>query len=266
MFAPPPLAVSAGFGFCSFFVCFCLFLSLFLCILVLSFGGWGCVSWLGVPFPFRSAACFFFSVVSSPASLVSSFPVVGFSGSRRSGSRPALAAAGFLRSLRGSSFSGRLAVGCAAGVDGAVRSAGFPAARLSVFRVSSFGGGVSSPAWAFAARSAALVRSVVSALGVLVAFPLGACPAGVAPSSSFRGCGSGSWGSVALALGLGCPVLVFVPGVSPSFPAPAVVAARFSCVVPSVRVGGVVGSWWWAAPAVSGASCCGGSGVQGELF
>lgn len=42
-------------------------------------------------------------------------------------------------------------------------------------------------------------------------FPLGACPSGVAVSSSFRGCGSGSWGSVALALGLGCSVLVVCP-------------------------------------------------------
>jgi len=51
----------------------------------------------------------------------------------------------------------------------------------------------------------------VSGGGLLVAFPLGACPSGVAVSSSFRGCGSGTWGSVALALGLGGSVLVVSP-------------------------------------------------------
>lgn len=252
------------FGFRGFFFLFFSIFFFFYCFFFLIFVvGVGGFFW-AVSFSFLLCPVSFF-VAASPASLVSSFPVVGFSGSRKSGARPALAAAGFLRSLRGSSFSGKVAVGCAAGVDSVVRGAGFPAARLSVFRVASFAGSRPVGAWAFAARSAALVRSVAAARGVLVAFPLGACPTGVAPSSSFRGCGSGSWGSVALALGLGCPVLVFVPGVSPSFPAPSVVASRFSCVGSSVRVGGVVGSWWWASAPVSGAYCCS-VGVQGSLF
>lgn len=70
----------------------------------------------------------------------------------------------------------------------------------------------------FALRSSALVGWVASGGGLLVAFPHGACPVGVAVSSSFRGCGSGTWGSVALALGLGVPVLVVAPcGVSSSW-------------------------------------------------
>lgn len=101
-----------------------------------------------------------------------------------------------------------MAVGCASGVDSLVRAA-FPLA--SVFSFSSFlvGGRVCSAS--FALRSSALVQSCASSGGLLVAFPLGACPAGVAVSSSFRGSGSGSWGSVALAVGLGCSVLVVAP-------------------------------------------------------
>jgi len=94
-------------------------------------------------------------------------------------------------------FRGSVGVGCASGVDSLVRSA-FPSA--SVFSVSSFlvGGRVCRSS--FALRSSALVSWCASSGGLLVAFPLGACPVGVSVSSSFRGCGSGSWGSVALAL------------------------------------------------------------------
>ena len=70
--------------------------------------------------------------------------------------------------------------------------------------------------------------------GLLVAFPVAAAPARLAPSVSFCGFGSGSWGSVALALGLGCSVLVVLPAsvcpVGAAFPAPAAVAARFAFV------------------------------------
>lgn len=140
------------------------------------------------------------------ASFVGSFPLVAFSGSRVVGSSASVSAGAFLPVL--GSFSGVVGVGCASGVDSLVRSA-FPSAR--VFRVSSFlvGGRVSRAS--FALRSSALVSWCVSGGGLLVAFPLGACPRGVRVSSSFRGCGSGSWGSVALALGLGGSVLVVSP-------------------------------------------------------
>ena len=107
---------------------------------------------------------------------------------------------------------GPAAVGCAAGADSFVRAA-LPGAV--VFRVASFGSG----RWAFAARSAALVRAVAASPSPLfVAFVSAPCPAGVVPSRSFRGLGSGSWGAVALAVGLGVPVRVFWCG---SVPAPA---------------------------------------------
>jgi hypothetical protein len=146
----------------------------------------------------------------SLASFVCSFPCVAFSGSRVGSSSASVSCRSFLPVLGG--FRGSVGVGCASGVDSLVRSA-FPLA--SVFSVSSFlvGGRVCRSS--FALRSSALVSWCASSGGLLVAFPLGACPVGVSVSSSFRGCGSGSWGSVALALGLGVPVLVVAPaGVS----------------------------------------------------
>lgn len=170
---------------------------------------------------------------------VRSFPCVAFSGSRLPGSPAAASCRAFLPSV--ASFSGAVGVGCASGVDSLVRSA-FPSA--SVFRVSSFlvGGRLSRAS--FALRSSALVSWCASRGGLLVAFPLGACPVGVAVSSSFRGCGSGSWGSVALALGLGCSVLVVSPA--------SVGSAWFGALASSFRL---VGS----APASGRASSGGGS-------
>jgi hypothetical protein len=94
-----------------------------------------------------------------------------------------------------------------------------------------------------------------------VAFPRGACPAAVTPSRSFRGCGSGSWGSVALTVGLDCPALVIVEGSSGEFPAPAALASCFSCVG-----SGVGFSVWWSAPALSPVAGSGVVGSQGSLF
>lgn len=196
------------------------------------------------------------STLASFSSLVSSFPVVGFSGSRRSGSRPAAFAAEFASGLAGcSSFSGSVSVGCATGVDAEVRGA-FPSASVfsvAASEVSRLGGA------AFAARSAALVQSVARSCGVLVAFPLGAAAPAVEPSRSFRGCGSGSWGSVALACGLGCPVLVVLP-FGLEFPAGPALASRFS------SIGGGSGyTLWWAAPVAPSISPTV-LGVQGSLF
>jgi len=95
----------------------------------------------------------------------------------------------------------------------------------------------------FARRSSAMVFWCDSRSGLLVAFPLGACPSGVAISSSFSGCGSGSWGSVALALGLGCSVLVVTPS-SVSSAWFGALASRFLCVG-SAPCGGLL---WVASP------------------
>ena len=140
-------------------------------------------------------------VPTSLALALSSAPVVGFSGSRSS--VPAVA-----RSVASLVSCHRVAVGCAAGVDSFFRD-WFPTAQ--VFSVSSFGSGRG----AFAARSVAFVRSLATASGVLVSLPSSACPVGLLPSASssrcFCGLGSGSWASLAFAVGSGLPCFVFAP-------------------------------------------------------
>ncbi len=154
---------------------------------------------------------------SLPLKTLARFGVVGFSGSRVVGSSAAFSCSAFVSAV--SSFSGSVVVGCARGVDSSVRC-GFPSAH--VFKV--------QPPFsrsAFAARSANLVRHVVSNSGLLVAFPLGAAPSQLRVSSFFRGFGSGTWGSVALTLGLGGSVLVVLPSSFSKFPAPSSVASHF---------------------------------------
>ncbi len=179
--------------------------------------------------------------MSSPVSLVSSFPVVGLSGSRAPLASLSAVASSFVSGLVASSWSGVLAVGCAGGIDAIGRGALLPASRLRVFSVSG------SEPWRFAARSASLVSGLAAGGGCLVSFPGGPCPGGLAPCSVWRPAGgSGSWGSVCLALGLGVPVLLFSPG--PVVLAPPSVAGRF------VAVSGAPGWWWSGASAVVQAS------------
>ena len=139
-------------------------------------------------------------VPTSLALALSSAPVVGFSGSRSS--VPAVA-----RSVA-SLVSCPVAVGCARGVDSFFRGY-FPA--CSVFSATQFGSGRG----AFAARSVAFVRSLATASGVLVSLPSSACPVGLLPSASssraFCGLGSGSWASLAFAVGSGVSCFVFAP-------------------------------------------------------
>lgn len=166
------------------------------------------------------------------ASIFGQFQSFGFSGSRSCPVAVAAAQSVFELLPVGSSVS----VGCAAGVDASVRAA-FPAA--SVFSVAEFGGSILGRA-AFAARSAAMVQAVGSAGGLLLVFPSSECPAGVAASRQFRGLGSGSWGSAALAVGLGFPVLVCIPA---------------GCSAPGwLRAAGVQlagSSFWFVRPALS---------------
>jgi len=174
--------------------------------------------------------------------------MIGFVGSRRvdtpASSLVRRVVLAFLRS------GAEIAVGCSEGVDAVViRSAveaGF-ASRLSVFavgdwagegfwRLSAFpavcvardagarvfwraGGVFGSLRVRLARRTEALVRAVAGSSGRrgLVAFVASPCPLDVAPSSRFAGFGSGSWGAVALAVGLGLPVVVFpVCGAGPA--------------------------------------------------
>lgn len=138
-------------------------------------------------------------------SALASAPAVGFSGSRSF----APAAVGLAVSVLPVGVP--VLVGCAGGVDAHVRSL-CPSA--SVFRVPGAGRG------AFAARSVAFVRAVAGAGGVLLSFPSGPCPVGLLPSSvssrAFCGSGSGSWASLALAVGLGVPCFVYAPAGVPA--------------------------------------------------
>lgn len=136
-------------------------------------------------------------------SVVGQFSHFGFSGSR---SVVSPGCSVLSEMLRGRFFSGE--VGCAKGVD-SFFSAAFPS--LVVTSASSFGGGRSS----FARRSIWVVESVTRKDGLWCSFPASACPSGLVPSGQssrcFCGSGSGSWASLAYAVGLGCPALLFLP-------------------------------------------------------
>lgn len=99
-------------------------------------------------------------------------------------------------------------VGCASGADAFVRLASSGAVVLSVAS-GRFGVGRSR----FVRRSLACVRFVVGGGpgSGLVGFVVGPCPPGVVPASRWRSGlpPSGSWSSLALAVGLGLPVVVF---------------------------------------------------------
>ena len=144
---------------------------------------------------------------SSVVSALSSASAVGFSGSR------SVVPSCFPAVVAAVPTGASVFVGCARGVDSAARVA-FPGAR--VFAASSFGVGRGS----FAARSVAFVRALLSAGGLLLSFPSSACPVGLVPSASssrcFCGAGSGSWASLAFAVGLGVPCLVFSPAGVPA--------------------------------------------------
>lgn len=139
----------------------------------------------------------------SISAFIGTYPLVGFSGSRAPSPQLSTACSQVLSTMP----SIPVAVGCASGIDQLVRQA-FPQARLFT--------AASQHPGALAARSAQLVRFVAASGGCLLVFPSGPCPSAVRVSSSFQGHGSGSWGSCALALGLGLPLLVcaLVPKVS----------------------------------------------------
>lgn len=141
--------------------------------------------------------------------LISSAQCVGFSGSRNPGGT--IPPEVLLGAIAAVSPSASVFVGCAKGVDAVVRRTF--GSRCQVFSVAS--GKWGSGRGAFAARSTACVKAVAAAGGMWVSFPSSACPAGLLPSASsckcFSGSGSGSWASLAYALGSGVPCLVFLP-------------------------------------------------------
>jgi hypothetical protein len=133
-----------------------------------------------------------------------SFMRFGFSGSRSLSKNFTPLVASVLASLP---EDAEVLVGNAKGLDELVRSL-CPAAKVFYPAFPGRGG--------LAARSAALVK----ACDVLFVFVSSPCPEGVQPSRSFSGKGSGSWGSAALAAGLGKKLKVFWCADSkPVFPA-----------------------------------------------
>lgn len=99
-----------------------------------------------------------------------------------------------------------VAVGDSSGVDYEIKQA-FPGSRF-------FQRTANTPA-AYAARSIRLARFVAAQNYQLIAFPGAACPPRVwptvHPSHAFNGSGSGTWATVALAVGLGAHVWVCLP-------------------------------------------------------
>lgn len=95
-------------------------------------------------------------------------------------------------------------VGDCSGVDRCVRTA---FRQANVFWAAYYGG-------ILPRRSAAVVEACVEANGLFCAFPSGKCPQSVTPSPSVRACfkggGSGTWASLALAIGQRCACLVCV--------------------------------------------------------
>jgi hypothetical protein len=114
------------------------------------------------------------------------------------------------------------------------------------------GGGPAVPlVGRLASRSSALI-SAVAASGAgrgFVGFVSSPCPAGLGPSPSpsecFSGYGSGSWGSLALASGLGLPVVVFP-------------VEKLASASPAIALPASWGSWAPLASSGSGSAWSGG--------
>jgi hypothetical protein len=126
---------------------------------------------------------------------LSGFPVVGFSGSR---SFVPVVLNEVMASLPKKTL---VAVGCAKGVDQAVRSFFVDA---KVFYVEG------NQRKDFAIRSTKFINYLKNKNGVLVSFPKGKCPEGLKPSKTWKSSQkSGSWGSLALSVGLNIKTYVY---------------------------------------------------------
>ncbi|NET90957.1 MAG: hypothetical protein F6K45_23165 [Kamptonema sp. SIO1D9] len=132
----------------------------------------------------------------------SSYKKVGFSGARTL-SKVSISALEF--AYNSIPFDASICIGCADGVDKWFRSR-FPDSEI--FRVGFAGRG------GFAERSIRCVDAVRSGGGAWISFPDKACPVGLLPSGSssrcFSGFGSGTWASLAYAVGSGVDSFVFL--------------------------------------------------------
>lgn len=147
--------------------------------------------------------------MASIIAFANSFTHLAVSGSRVSGSKAVASAAAILHYI--SSYSGQVAVGCASGVDAAVRYM-FP--HATVFSVQSYKVNGSITRASFAWRSTHMVQWLAANHGLLIAFPSSLAPGKIQVGTTFSGHGSGTWGTIALAIGLGCSVMVVLPASS----------------------------------------------------
>jgi hypothetical protein len=82
--------------------------------------------------------------------------------------------------------------------------------NLKVFRAVDYNG--RSHAQKLARRSAAMVEFLRFKSSCLIAFPMATCPIGVEPCQQWRSAkGSGTWGTIALSVGLGIPTMIWLP-------------------------------------------------------
>lgn len=136
--------------------------------------------------------------------IVADAEVLGFSGTRDKKQMPIEAMDLVCEYV----YAKQIIVGCQRGVDEFFRDR-FPDAKIFAVSSGDFGVGKS----AFARRSTACVREVAAAgnLGLWISFPSSDFPLELSPSRSWSSgkTSSGTWKSLALAVGLGVPSLVY---------------------------------------------------------
>jgi hypothetical protein len=110
---------------------------------------------------------------------------------------------------------------------------------------------------ALPARATRFIRALAAAPApVLLCWPGRSCPMGLQPGSRWQSCGSGSWSELALAVGLGVPVRVFLP---PPL-SPPLSWGNWLCI----EAGSFTGAWALRPPTYITHS--GGNHVQSPIF
>lgn len=129
---------------------------------------------------------------------ISNYNVIGFSGSRS-------VVPSALYSVLHKITNQKILVGDAKGVDKAVRSY-LPQAEVIKIRFQGKG--------AYAERSIRFVKAIAKNNGCLVSFPDKDCPSGLVPSEKSSKCfcnkGSGTYATLAYAIGLNIPCFVYL--------------------------------------------------------